>query len=100
MIFLTKYANNSTSRRQTLLIKPSKNLAEINDLDGFFMENNNIQLTDCLLTVGDLQARLKLSRTAVYAHIRAGRLPKPIKFGKSARWKASVISDVIANLGS
>lgn len=83
-----------------LLVQSSKKLAEINDLYGIFMENNNIQLTDCLLTVADLQARLKLSRTAVYTHIRAGRLPKPIKFGKSARWKASVISDVIANLGA
>lgn len=64
------------------------------------MENNNIDLNDYLLTVEDLQSRLKLSRTAVYANIRAGRLPKPIKIGKSARWKASVISDVIANLGS
>ena len=55
------------------------------------MDNKNFQPTDHLLKVADVQAILKLSRSAVYAAIRAGDLPKPIKIGKSARWKASRI---------
>ena len=64
------------------------------------MENNNIHLTDRLLNAADVQAIMQLSRSALYAAVRAGTLPKPIKIGKSARWKASVISGVIANLDS
>lgn len=64
------------------------------------MENNNIHLADRLLKAADVQAILQLSRSALYAAVRAGTLPKPIKIGKSARWKASVISNMIEHLGS
>ena len=64
------------------------------------MDNKNFQPTDHLLKVADVQAILKLSRSAVYAAIRAGDLPKPIKIGKSARWKASRIESLIHQLGA
>ena len=64
------------------------------------MENNNIHLTDRLLKAEDVQDILQLSRSGFYAAIRAGLLPKPIKIGKAARWKASVISSVIEHWGS
>ena len=64
------------------------------------MENNNIHLTDRWLKAADGQAIMQLSRSALYAAVRAGTLPNPIKIAKSARWKASVISGVIANLDS
>lgn len=64
------------------------------------MDNNNVQFADRLLKVSDVQAVLQLSRSAVYAAIRAGTLPKPIKIGKSARWKASQIADLMDQLGA
>lgn len=56
-------------------------------------------MNDRLLKVKDIQEILQLSRSAVYAAIRAGFLPKPIKIGKSARWKASVITGMVDKLG-
>jgi len=64
------------------------------------MENKNFALADRLLKVSDVQAVLQLSRSAVYAAIRCGELPKPIKIGKSARWKASQIESLIHQLGA
>lgn len=64
------------------------------------MENKNFALADRLLKVSDVQEVLQLSRSAVYAAIRSGGLPKPIKIGKSARWKASQIESVIHQLGA
>ena len=61
--------------------------------------NNDAQVNDRLLKVKDVQEILQLSRSAVYAAIRAGLLPKPIKIGKSARWKASVIAGMVEKLG-
>lgn len=63
------------------------------------MNNNNSLVNDRLLKVKDVQEILQLSRSAVYAAIRAGLLPKPIKIGKSARWKASVIAGMVEKLG-
>lgn len=64
------------------------------------MDNKNVQLADRLLKVSDVQEVLQLSRSAVYAAIRAGSLPKPIKIGKSARWKASQIENLMSQLGA
>lgn len=63
------------------------------------MNNNDSLVNDRLLKVKDVQEILQLSRSAVYAAIRAGLLPKPVKIGKSARWKASVIAGMVENLG-
>lgn len=63
------------------------------------MNNNGSLVNDRLLKVKDVQEILQLSRSAVYAAIRAGLLPKPIKIGKSARWKASVIAGMVEKLG-
>lgn len=63
------------------------------------MKNNDSLVNDRLLKVKDVQEILQLSRSAVYAAIRAGLLPKPIKIGKSARWKASVIAGMVEKLG-
>ncbi|MDR0215584.1 MAG: helix-turn-helix domain-containing protein [Comamonas sp.] len=63
------------------------------------MNNNDSLVNDRLLKVKDVQEILQLSRSAVYAAIREGLLPKPIKIGKSARWKASVIAGMLEKLG-
>lgn len=64
------------------------------------MDNKSSQLNDRLLKVSDVQEVLQLSRSAVYAAIRAGSLPRPIKIGKSARWKASQIASAMDQLGA
>jgi len=63
------------------------------------MNNNDSLVNDRLLKVKDVQEILQLSRSAVYAAIRADLLPKPIKIGKSARWKASAIAGMVEKLG-
>lgn len=64
------------------------------------MDNKKFQLNNRLLKVSDVQAILQLSRSGIYAAIRSGDLPKPIKIGKSARWKASQIESLIDQLGA
>lgn len=64
------------------------------------MDNKKFQITYYLLKVSDVQAILQLSRSAVYAAVRSGDLPKPIKIGKSARWKVSQIESLIDQLGA
>ncbi|MBP9940831.1 MAG: helix-turn-helix domain-containing protein [Comamonas sp.] len=64
------------------------------------MDNKKFQITDYLLKVSDVQAILQLSRSAVYAAVRSGDLPKPIKIGKSARLKVSQIESLIDQLGA
>jgi prophage regulatory protein len=54
-----------------------------------------------LLKVSEVQARLGVSRAAVYKWIGEGRFPAPLKLGpKAARWPESVVNrwidDVVA----
>ena len=62
------------------------------------MDNNNLTLNDRLLKVADVLLILNISRSALYAAIRSGLVPKPIKIGKSARWKASEIVALVQAL--
>ena len=50
-----------------------------------------------LLTVKEVCATLKLSRARVYAHVAAGRIPKPIHIApRCPRWRSDVIENWIA----
>lgn len=51
---------------------------------------------DRLLTIKEVQARLNLAESTIYDGMAAGRLPKPVKIGARARWRASDIAAVIA----
>lgn len=59
------------------------------------MENNNTPASDRLLKVRDVLSILNISRSSLYVGMRDGSLPKPIKIGRSARWKASVIDALV-----
>jgi len=51
----------------------------------------------CLLRITDVMTRTSLSRSHIYALVRRGQFPAPVKLGpKCARW---VESDVDAWLG-
>lgn len=44
-------------------------------------------------TVKDLQARYRLSRTSIYEHMKAGRLPQGVKIGHSRRFSIDEIKN-------
>ena len=50
-----------------------------------------------LLTVKDVCKLLRLSRTRLYAHIAAGRLPKPLYLApRTPRWRRAAIERWLA----
>jgi len=42
----------------------------------------------------------KMGRTSIYAGIKSGIFPKPIKIGRSSRWLRSEVEAAIAKLAS
>lgn len=56
-------------------------------------------MADALLRLRDVVAILKVSRATVYAWIKQGRLPKPLKMGRATVWRSSEIQQFIASLG-
>jgi predicted DNA-binding transcriptional regulator AlpA len=59
-----------------------------------------IQHGDMLLTVKDVSSLLQRSRRSIYLDVSCGRLPKPIKIGKSVRWRRDDVMraiDALAN---
>lgn len=44
-----------------------------------------------LIDAATLAARLSISRTSLFTMKAAGRLPKPIRLGRSVRWNAKEI---------
>jgi prophage regulatory protein len=62
-----------------------------------------------LLRLGEVQARIGLSRSTIYSQIKLGKFPKPVKLGPSASawveaevesWLAARISERNAEQGS
>lgn len=56
--------------------------------------NNNTPATDRLLEVNEVQ----VSRSRLYAGMRDGSLPKPIKIDVGFQWRSSVISAFLGGL--
>ena len=51
-----------------------------------------------LLTLREVEDRLGLKRTAVYAGVKRGEIPAPRRIGpKASRWLESEINEYIAN---
>lgn len=51
-----------------------------------------------LLKLATVKARVGLNKTAIYAGIKKGWFPKPVKIGVSSRWIESEIDDLIVKL--
>ena len=49
--------------------------------------------TTLLLTASDLADALSVSERHVWALNSSGRLPRPIRFGRSVRWNVSELQD-------
>lgn len=59
------------------------------------------QAHDYLINVKEVTARLCISRSGLYAGIKAGKYPAPIKLGeRTSRWRASDIQKLIDNLAA
>lgn len=54
--------------------------------------------TEYLLTIEDAANALRCHRSFVYKLINQGDLPKPIKLGRSARFKASEFDEAVRAL--
>ncbi len=48
------------------------------------------------LTVKDLAAALRISRTTLFTYLRQGRVPRPVYFtARTARWNRKDVADVL-----
>jgi len=56
--------------------------------------------SECLIALPDVIQRLRTSKSTVYATIRRGKFPKPIRHGRASRWLASDIDAYIARLAA
>lgn len=55
---------------------------------------------ESLLDLDEVLTHIKMGKTWLYAEIKAGRFPAPIKLSpKAARWKAGWVLDYLAKLG-
>lgn len=58
----------------------------------------NIQTTvESLMTVDTLAKRLAFSRSTLYRLLDAGKVPQPLRIGRSLRWDGRVIEDWLAS---
>jgi predicted DNA-binding transcriptional regulator AlpA len=64
------------------------------------MSTDQLPRTDRLLRLRDILAPggpLPISRSTFYAHVKAGRIPRPVKLGKRiSAWPAEAISKLVA----
>jgi prophage regulatory protein len=51
-----------------------------------------------LLDINEVMARTKKRRTKIYADIRTGNFPKPIKDGASSRWVDTEVDQYLQSL--
>ena len=54
--------------------------------------------TEYLLTIDDAAKALRCHRSFIYKLINQGDLPKPIKLGRSSRFKASEFNEAVRAL--
>jgi len=57
-----------------------------------------IERNEQLLTVADLCILMQRSKRSVHADIAAGRIPQPIRIGKSLRWQRSEVMLALSQL--
>lgn len=51
-----------------------------------------------LMTLQDVQAKVKLGKSMIYQSIKAGTFPAPRKVGAAARWRSDEVDDWIRSL--
>ena len=53
-----------------------------------------------LLPIAAVTARIGMKKTWLYAQIRKGKFPRPLKLGRAARWRLSDVSRWLAEQAS
>lgn len=53
-----------------------------------------------LLKITEVQKRLGLCRASIYNHVKAGRLPAPVRLGKQSRWLEGELEQCINGLAA
>lgn len=48
-----------------------------------------------LLTAEEVALRLNVSERTLWRLLSAGKLPKPVRFGRNTRWKATAVAEWI-----
>lgn len=51
-----------------------------------------------LLTLQDVQAKVKLGKSMIYQSIKTGAFPAPRKIGLASRWRSDEVDDWIRSL--
>lgn len=49
-----------------------------------------------LLKVAEVAEVLGIGRSTVWAHVKSGKVPQPIKIGGATRWRQSEIEQLVA----
>ncbi len=57
-----------------------------------------MQFAEKLLTLNDVVQIVGFKKSTIYKFIAENKFPRPVKFGKSSRWKESEIYDWINKL--
>ena len=60
--------------------------------------NGELRMETELLTVRDVSRALKVSTRQIWKLLAGGRMPKPIRIGRSVRWPVAVIERWIDEL--
>lgn len=60
------------------------------------IERRDAAVGERLLTVRELAARLGISTRQAWKLLAAGRLPAPLRLGRSVRWRAATVDRWIA----
>jgi predicted DNA-binding transcriptional regulator AlpA len=55
-------------------------------------------INDRLINISEMSAILCLSKSSIYNFINEGKLPYPVKIGRSSRWRLSEVIAAIGNL--
>lgn len=53
-------------------------------------------MDDRLMTTDEVAATLKQCKRTLYKNLSMGRMPEPVRIGRSVRWRASDIQGYIA----
>lgn len=59
---------------------------------------SNLTMSDSMLNVYQVMAKLNIGKTSVYSLVKSGELPKPVKIGGSARWLPDEIATYLENI--
>lgn len=69
----------------------------MNDQPESYADPSSLQIQGqpVLLTAEEVALRLNVSERTLWRLLSAGKLPKPVRFGRNTRWKATEVAEWI-----